>query len=314
MRKRSMMVGAMLAVLVIPLLLAGCSGRPSGSLLQAKSSTQVVRQIADAADSKQLLSVKLSSFEASAQVVRDDQAETWTLREGTTDPVRSAVAPLDPAARPMRVKDLDLSGPANALTGSDIRTGCSERGVRLEVDLQLGRPLTHLICLDNSRHIWLGADLQPLTDVDLRSPEGIRTAFDGLTAITGGGPIGNLALIYDENTRLELERPGPCDNLVDCPATVVSRAALFTSQPPFSARVGPARLNYAVPIDPATIDPVQLHGTIKQVMNDRKYNWWRQFTVTVYQLRENSPMMEFQVGDEVFYTDLTGRPLPNARS
>ncbi|OYN93018.1 hypothetical protein [Enemella evansiae] len=314
MRKRSITVGALLAVLVIPLLLAGCAARPSGSLLQSKSSTQVVRQIADAADSKQVLSAKLSSFEASVQVIRDNQAETWTLREGATDPVRSAIAPLDPAARPMRVKDVDLSGPANALAASDISTGCSERGVRLEVDLQLGRPLTHLICLDNSRHIWLGADLRPISDVDLRSADGITTALGELKAITGGGPIGNLALIYDENTRLELEQPGPCGNLVDCPATVVSRAALFGAQPPFAARVGPARLNYAVPIDPATLDPAQLHGSIKQVMNDRKYNWWRQFTVTVYQVRENSPMMEFKVGDEVFYTDLAGRPLPNARS
>lgn len=314
MRKRSIAVGALIGVLSVPVLLAGCTGRPSGDPLQSKVSSQLVRGIADSAGSKQVLSAKLSSFEASVQVVRDGHAETWTLREGASKPVRSAIAPLDPAARPTRSRDVDLTGPANALAASDISHGCSARGVRLEVDLQLGRPLTHLICLDDSRHIWLGADLRPLADLDLRSVQGIGSALGEVRALDGGGPVGNLALIYDEQTRLEVEHPGSCGNLVDCPATVVSRAALLAAEPPFSARVQPARLNYAVPLDPATLDPARLHGTIKQVMNDRRYNWWRRFTVTIYQVQENRPMMEFKVGSDVFYTDLAGRALPNGRS
>ncbi|NNG18627.1 hypothetical protein HJ590_03385 [Naumannella sp. ID2617S] len=313
MRIRALTAGAILAAIAATGVLSGCSGSADNTPLKGSRANQLVRQIADAADSKQVVGVRLSSFEAQVQVARGQQVETWTLREGAKEPVRAGVGPLEPAARPIPANKVDVSGPARALTDSDINVGCSPRGVRLDIDLQLGRPLTHLVCLDNSRHIWLGADLRPLTDVDLRSAEGIGTALSDLRAVTAGGPIGHLALRYDENTRLDWERPGTCGDLVHCPATLVSRIALFTSAVPVMARQAPARLNYAVPMDPATLDPVQLHASIKQVMTDRRYNWWRQFTVTIYQVQEDSPVMEFKVGTEVFYTDLTGKPLPTGR-
>lgn len=299
------------------LTLGACSDISTpADFVEPSETPKVVRKLTDAAGTERAIELSIGRREATMKVLKSKSVESWTLRTGQMDPARDGFPSSEPAAglKPFDAKKVDAAGVSRALVDSDVWVDCTERGVHAQVLATLldDVTLTHLSCLDTSRHQWLGPDLTEFTDLDMRSSQGVNTGFAELNKMVKADRVYNVSLHFGENAEISYEIPGACGNPVECKAMVVGRnATVEDAQPPIATTMAQPRLNYAEAMPLSAVNTEQLHGTISQTMKDHGLTMDGSFVVTIYQVASKPPMMEYKTRKTVFYTDLGGRGIPD---